>query len=412
MKKTMKSKEKPEPSVFFNILKLFALVFAGLALFCSLMMDLERPETIPGGRSTVLDSLESLDSIISGSEETETPEEEEKSAPEKRLGVKATKVNGGRLYAMVKRLYETGVLPSQLPRAYPKKLKPLPVVKDEKVLFHFLHASAENGHSYAQCLMTTNLTDATSQLSLAFLKIVNSQHRITDFTSFVSMPAKEGLLMQLHWINSDFVRMSEAVQSMLNVAVQEKINRKRSRAWEPMWLNLNVEEIHALEKALAMLESCVKKGDSKLQRARNLHDALIRKVEYHRVEDAESVFYRNRNKFIIYAMDGHAICEGYAQAYGFLLHLAGVPSMPAAGEIFSDEPEPRSLGYHAWNLVKVDEKQGWRHVDVTWDDPDRPDAEISYKFFMITTEEIERIGHRDCGKWSYLPAELVNSEKK
>ena len=44
---------------------------------------------------------------------------------------------------------------------------------------------------------------------------------------------------------------------------------------------------------------------------------------------------------------------------------------------------------HVWNLVNID---GWKHLDVTWDDPVTNTGEeiLLYDYFFITTEELRK----------------------
>jgi hypothetical protein len=61
-------------------------------------------------------------------------------------------------------------------------------------------------------------------------------------------------------------------------------------------------------------------------------------------------------------IDGRAVCQGYAQAYRLLLHLAGIESIIVTGRAGGE--------YHAWNLVNYGSQDfpRWYHVDVTWND--------------------------------------------
>ncbi len=113
---------------------------------------------------------------------------------------------------------------------------------------------------------------------------------------------------------------------------------------------------------------------SEAEKIRGVHDYLVKNIKYHSLSSPDSVFYMNRNKFVMYALNsGNAICEGYAQAYGFLLSLAGIESYLVIGycgnitreELLKGEKTIKEEA-HAWNLVKKDGK--WGHVDVTWDD--------------------------------------------
>ena len=53
-----------------------------------------------------------------------------------------------------------------------------------------------------------------------------------------------------------------------------------------------------------------------------------------------------------------------------------------------DEISYSSTG-HVWNAVKTNE--GWRHIDLTWDDPVSKNNKdyLFHKYFLVTTKELE-----------------------
>lgn len=152
------------------------------------------------------------------------------------------------------------------------------------------------------------------------------------------------------------------------------------------WMQLTQEELQALRTALSWVEEAMsrlrKEGapDTIGNRARYLQKILVSRVKYHDLTNKESVFYKNRNKFVIYAMQGNAICEGYAQAYGFLLALAGIKSVSVSGYV-----TPPNKDAHAWNMVCLGSDDAWYHVDATWNDSGSSD---STKYFMLTDAEM------------------------
>jgi hypothetical protein len=99
---------------------------------------------------------------------------------------------------------------------------------------------------------------------------------------------------------------------------------------------------------------------TKFEKSHIIHEYLVQNIKY------ENNFEQNENAFNVYGalIDGLAVCQGYAQAYKLLLHMAGIESKIVTG-IARDEN-------HAWNLVNYDGV--WYHVDVTWNDPDEFDS--------------------------------------
>lgn len=63
-------------------------------------------------------------------------------------------------------------------------------------------------------------------------------------------------------------------------------------------------------------------------------------------------------------IDGKAVCQGYAEAFQYLLRRVGIQSFIVTGVgVNADGEIP-----HAWNLVRIDNK--YYHTDLTWDDAD------------------------------------------
>ncbi|RAP75270.1 transglutaminase domain-containing protein [Paenibacillus montanisoli] len=78
---------------------------------------------------------------------------------------------------------------------------------------------------------------------------------------------------------------------------------------------------------------------------------------------------------------GTAVCQGYSLLAHRMLAHAGIESKIVEGTVNS--------GSHVWNMVRLD--SGWRHMDVTWDDPlpDRPNK-ISYAYFLKSDSEMRK----------------------
>ncbi len=100
-------------------------------------------------------------------------------------------------------------------------------------------------------------------------------------------------------------------------------------------------------------------------KARQLHDWLIRHVEYEdengieRTSDTEN--WVSSAVFFSYALNvrgsgiGEAVCDGYTKAYNMLLAQAGI------------ECYRLSTSSHSWNLAKIENQ--YYQIDVTHDDP-------------------------------------------
>ena len=101
-----------------------------------------------------------------------------------------------------------------------------------------------------------------------------------------------------------------------------------------------------------------------------LHDYLVNNVKY--VNGTS-----NTNNAYGALVNGQAVCEGYADAFQYLLTQAGISSCVVTGTSKGEG--------HAWNLVKIDGE--YYYVDVTWDDQDN--GKNFYAYFNVTTAQLE-----------------------
>lgn len=91
-----------------------------------------------------------------------------------------------------------------------------------------------------------------------------------------------------------------------------------------------------------------------------LHDRLLRQVSYDQ---------KKETPLPDALLAGYADCEGYARAYQYLLHRAGIDALYVTGE---------AGGGHAWVMFS-DECGVWYHADPAWDDGD---GFVSRAYFM------------------------------
>lgn len=92
-------------------------------------------------------------------------------------------------------------------------------------------------------------------------------------------------------------------------------------------------------------------------------------------------------------VNGKAVCEGYAEAYQYLLQRLGIECYIVTGNSKKDG------GAHEWNLIKLDGK--YYHADITWDDVGAL-GNLYHNYFNITTEKILE-GHTIEDPYGLLP---------
>ncbi len=110
-----------------------------------------------------------------------------------------------------------------------------------------------------------------------------------------------------------------------------------------------------------------------VQKALLLHDRLIVNCEYDM-----SFSKPNRHNMYGALVDGVAVCQGYANAYMYLLRKVGIKSELCTSERLD----------HAWNIVYIDGVA--YHVDVTWDDPAYDvTGQVFHMNFLLSTDELQ-----------------------
>lgn len=119
-----------------------------------------------------------------------------------------------------------------------------------------------------------------------------------------------------------------------------------------------------------------------VQKALLLHDSLALLCEY----DYENYLLDTlpEESYSMYGalIKGTAVCQGYAEAYLYLLREVG---------IYSYLCESSAL-YHAWNIVEINGEE--YHVDVTWDDPVYDvTGKVLHKNFLRSSDGIYETGH-------------------
>lgn len=131
-----------------------------------------------------------------------------------------------------------------------------------------------------------------------------------------------------------------------------------------------------VNKAMKTIEG----AGSETQRARRIHDYLIRSCTYNIGKD---------EKYAATAygclVEREANCEGYAKAFNLLASKAGLKSVLITGK--NDKGEN-----HAWNQVNIDGQ--WYNVDVTWDDTDVSGV-IRNNYFLCDDESFGRTHFAD-----------------
>lgn len=120
------------------------------------------------------------------------------------------------------------------------------------------------------------------------------------------------------------------------------------------------------------VKKCIRNGMSDLQKAKAVHDYIIKNCQYVRTEDS----------FTAYGalVNGRAVCQGYAAAFNLMAGKCGLRSMAVCGTTLG--------GAHAWNYIKIGSKN--RYIDCTWDDTGKIGKGIVYTYFNVSEKKMQK----------------------
>lgn len=108
-----------------------------------------------------------------------------------------------------------------------------------------------------------------------------------------------------------------------------------------------------------------------LQDIKKVHKYIINTVDYDDKFNEKNI--TSPSNKAIGALNGKAVCSGYADLFALIMDKINVPNFKVSSE------------NHIWNVIYVDNK--WLHVDVTWDD-DAINPDNQENFFMINNEKL------------------------
>lgn len=135
-----------------------------------------------------------------------------------------------------------------------------------------------------------------------------------------------------------------------------------------------------LEGKISQILGTIPANIPEVEREKRIHDYIVSTVRYDTAAAANSnpVDGFLPHAFDIYgaAVEGKAVCEGYAKLFQYLCYRTGINATQISG--IADG------GGHMWNAVKLD--GDWYELDATWADQET-DA-IYYGFFNLTHSEM------------------------
>ena len=139
-----------------------------------------------------------------------------------------------------------------------------------------------------------------------------------------------------------------------------------------------------IEEKVSSVMAGITATDDEYLIVKYFYETLISGTEY----DMETNDHQNICSVFL---NGKSVCQGYAKAFQYLLHQAGLESGLVIGTVKDGDS-------HAWNLVSVN--GNWYYVDVTWGDAHYLLSEgednktvtrngfVNYDYLCVTTEQL------------------------
>lgn len=187
----------------------------------------------------------------------------------------------------------------------------------------------------------------------------------------------------IYYLNQSACNMAQDMFGHVAICPQYFFDKAKVKEY-----NRKIEEtVNALAAQIELT-----KGND-YEKAQKVHDWLCMNVEYDMLgaDMNEPVRVITSHNIIGVFAHHRAQCEGIAKAVKVLLNAVDVRCIVATGVAHSE----RENGPHAWNIVNLDNTP--YHMDVTWDIGAMGGAKktISYDYFNITDEMIERDHKKD-----------------
>lgn len=129
--------------------------------------------------------------------------------------------------------------------------------------------------------------------------------------------------------------------------------------------------------AIEILDEIIKEGMSESEKIKVIHDYLANHIIYDPNPIGEEDYKDMSHTAYGALIDGVAVCDGYSEAFKYLLDKAAVENVLIFGEA-NEEGTFEGKVNHAWNLISVDGQ--YKHFDLTWNDDDTNNR-IMYDFY-------------------------------
>jgi len=149
---------------------------------------------------------------------------------------------------------------------------------------------------------------------------------------------------------------------------------------------LPAEERQLYETLDSIAASCIADGYSEREKAKALHDYMVRQYDYDpgaaaggdALFGSESFSYRGLLK------NGYGVCQAYMELFYLLCTRVGLD----CGIVTGSADGGNGWGSHGWNVLRFRGDDTPYYVDVTFDDPIGGDGSVFYDYFLVTADRL------------------------
>ena len=156
----------------------------------------------------------------------------------------------------------------------------------------------------------------------------------------------------------------------------------------------NQEEITAINYIIDnKIKNDIKDTMTTEDKIKTIHDFIIDSTKYDvlKKDNINDETYKSNTAYGV-LIQHYGICSGYSDTMSIFLNKLGIENYKISNKT------------HIWNLVHINGV--WRHLDSTWDDPVSNNNYNRDTYFLITTEELNKLKdeNHDFDKNIYIEA--------
>ena len=211
----------------------------------------------------------------------------------------------------------------------------------------------------------TSVTDISPLKRLKNLEFLDMESTpVWDFSVLAAMP-------KLKEVSYDMQSANAGVDKPFDITNFKGVKAACEAAGIKCDLGSNVEEWLAVEKVMDdFIAREITASMSDYEKVKKAHDFVCKTVTY------GSGSSKGCKLTMVYCplVEGHGVCQDYADAFGYLTARMGFETYFVGGDGSATRED------HAWNIIKLGDT--YYHVDCTWDDPTGGGNVPRYTYFL------------------------------